>query len=188
MINTPDLPLIIKTAIVVALQHFPSLCDTDIEFRLIDGYSDKVMAAQPKPWSLLGPRSDRKYVIKISSSINLGEGEPIAIEEIPEDVLIGWIGHELGHIVDYESRDLIGMMSFGFGYLFSSRSKKEAEYAADTYAIINGLSNYILSTKDFILNNASIPETYKIKIRRNYMSPEVVYEKVQALEAEAKIN
>jgi hypothetical protein len=104
------------------------------------------------------------------------------IQQIPDDVMIGWIGHELGHILDYESRSNAGMVSFGYRYYFSSEYVKSAEIAADTYAVNHGLGNYIISTKRFILDHAELPKAYKDKIARLYLSPDVIVEQIRKLE------
>lgn len=79
---------------------------------------------------------------------------------MPEDVLIGWIGHELGHLMDYLHCSWWSMILFGIGYLTSKSFIISAERAADTYAVNHGLGDYILATKDFILHQAGMPECY----------------------------
>jgi hypothetical protein len=47
------------------------------------------------------------------------------------------------------------------------------------------MGNYILATKDFILNHTSLSENYKSRIKRLYMSPEeimVLVDELQKLE------
>ncbi len=50
------------------------------------------------------------------------------------------------------------------------------ERTADTYAIQHGMGDYILKTKNFILDNANLSEKYKQRIRKLYISPEEVME------------
>jgi hypothetical protein len=38
------------------------------------------------------------------------------------------------------------------------------------------MENYILKTKDFILNNADVSQTYKNRIKKYYLSPEEIME------------
>ena len=44
------------------------------------------------------------------------------------------------------------------------------------------MKDYILATKDFILNHASISEVYKDRIKRLYLSPEEIMVLVEDLE------
>jgi hypothetical protein len=110
----------------------------------------------------------------------------MSILKIPDDVMIGWIGHELGHILDYEGMTNVGMMSFGYKYYFDSAFVKHAEMIADSLAVERGMGNYIVSTKRFILDHAELPQAYKDKISRLYLSPDVIVEQVRKLE-EAKL-
>lgn len=101
---------------------------------------------------------------------------------MPDDIMIGWIGHKLGHILDYENRSNLGMLAFGIGYLCSDKFVKSAEKIADTYAVNRGLGKYILATKRFILDHAELPQRYKEKIARLYLSPDDIVEQVLKLE------
>jgi hypothetical protein len=107
------------------------------------------------------------------------KGEKIPIQELPEGVLVGWIGHELGHIMDYLKRNNWSMILFGIGYYTSKSFIISAERAADTYAINHDLGDYILATKDFILHKADMPERYIKRIKRLYLSPEEVMDLVE---------
>jgi hypothetical protein len=133
------------------------------------------MQAQPRFASFFKAKEKREYIILISRSIQI-EGEKFTMDDIPSDVKVGWIGHELGHVMDYRERTNIGMLIFGVKYLFSSTHIKEVERAADTYAIAHGMGDYILKTKNFILENANLSKKYKERIRRLYISPEEVME------------
>jgi isoaspartyl peptidase/L-asparaginase-like protein (Ntn-hydrolase superfamily) len=55
----------------------------------------------------------------------------------------------------------------------------EAERSADTFAVNQGMEEYILKTKNFILNHADIDENYKKRIKRYYLSPEEIMQIVQ---------
>ena len=73
------------------------------------------------------------------------------------------------------------MISFGYQYVFHSSFVKHAEMLADSHAVERGLGNYIVATKRFILNHAELPQAYKDKISRLYLSPDIIVEKVRAL-------
>ena len=133
------------------------------------------MQAQPRFASFFKAKENREYIILISRKIQI-EGEEFTMDDIPSDVKVGWIGHELGHIMDYRERTNIGMLIFGIKYLVSPLHIKEVERAADTYAIQHGMGDYILMTKNFILDNAHLSEKYKERIRNLYISPEEVME------------
>ena len=169
------IPESIKKEVIEAISFYPELYDTAIEFKFKDNIKKSTMQAQPRFASFFKRKENREYVILISRNIQI-EGEQFTMEDIPSDVKIGWLGHELGHVMDYRERTNFGMLIFGIKYLFSSAHIKEVERTADTYAIAHGMGDYILKTKNFILDNASLSEKYKERIRRLYISPEEVME------------
>jgi len=169
------IPESIREEVLAALEYFPELYDTAIEFKFKDRIKKSTMQAQPKVSSIFKSKKNREYVIFISREIHIDK-EDFSFFDIPRLVKIGWFGHELGHIMDYQERTNFGLIIFGIKYLFSKKSVREAERTADTYAIIHGMGEYIIQTKNFILDNSEISEKYKARIRRLYISPEEVME------------
>jgi hypothetical protein len=168
------IPLEIYDPVKKALGFFPELKEVQISFELKDKISGSVMQAQPKVFSLfVDAKEKRKYRIKITRELDFGD-QIVPIENIPNDALVGWIGHELGHIMDYLNRSSVNMMHFGAKYLLSKKKVVDAELTADGYAISCGLGYQILANKNFILNNEGFEEEYKNKIRNLYMSPEQI--------------
>ena len=165
----------------IALSYYPELEKVSIEFRFKEDIKKSFMQAQPKFSNLFHGKNNREYYVFISSKVEI-EGEDFTIKDIPPDVLIGWLGHELGHIVDYRNRSAFGLMIFGMRYVTSENYIMEAERVADTYAVEHGMGDYILKTKNFILNHTDLSESYKNRIRRLYLSPEEIVVLVNNLE------
>jgi len=163
-----------------ALSFYPELKDTEIEIRFKDNIKKSFMQAQPQFTSLFKKRSNRKYYIKIGKNFVI-DGEEIEVTDIPSDVLVGWIGHELGHIIDYKNRSGFNLITFGMSYIISKNFLMDAERAADTYAVNHGMADYILATKDFILGHAGLSEEYRERIKRLYLSPEEILEIVEEI-------
>lgn len=180
------IPESILKEVTIALSHYPELADTPIEFKFKSNIKRSFMQAQPRFMDVFKNKKKRAYYVMISESVTIEE-EVFTVAEVPSDVLIGWIGHELGHIMDYRERSGLNMVVFGIRYLFSKGFIKEAERAADTYAVNHGMGLYILATKEFILNHTNLSEVYKNRIKRLYMSPEeimVLVEELHELEKE----
>jgi len=169
------IPESIKDEALEALSFFPELWDTAIEFKFKDNIKKSTMQAQPRFASFFKPKENREYMILISRKIQI-DGENFTMADIPSDVKTGWIGHELGHVMDYYNRTNVGLIILGIKYLLSPSSIKNIERTADSYAIAHGMGDYILETKNFILDNAHLSEKYKARIRRLYISPEEVME------------
>lgn len=174
-------PDIIWREAYVALAHYPELKDTPIELRFKKKIKKSFMQAQPKFGDFFKSKGKRSYYIMISERFNI-EDQEFDVTNVPSDVLIGWIGHELGHIMDYKHRSAVNMFWFGARYLTSKRYIREAERAADTYAVNHGMGEYIIATKDFILNHAHLSENYKNRIKSLYLSPEEIMELVEDLD------
>ncbi len=178
------IPEEIRNVALLALSHYPELLEVEIDFQFQNKIRGSVMQAQPKIGSLFfDPKDSRSYRIKISRHLELLD-ERIPIEELPEEVLLGWLGHELGHIKDYLDRSAVNLMAFGFRYVFSDRFVSQAEITADSYSVAAGLGKAIIATKDFVLNHDRLPEGYKDKIRSLYMSPGEIFSLVDVEEDE----
>jgi len=166
-----------------ALLYYPNLKNTHIEFRFKENIRKSTMLAQPVFWSLFKSRKKRKYLVLLSENIQIS-GKEFKTTDIDSEILIGWLGHELGHITDYKHRSSLNLIWFGVKYSLSSSYIKEAERAADSYAVAAGMEDYILKTKYFILNNAEIEESYKDRIKKYYLSPDEIMSIVEEREAE----
>lgn len=169
------IPERIKKETLEALSFYPELYETTIEFKFKESIKKSTMQAQPRFSSIFRRKETREYLIFISEKIQI-EGEHFTMDDIPSDVKVGWIGHELGHVMDYHDRTNVGLIILGIKYLLFPSSIKKVERTADTYAIAHGMGDYILKTKNFILDNANLSEKYKSRIRRLYISPEEVME------------
>lgn len=177
------IPKVIEKEVLKALSFYPELTSVPIDFVFKRNIKKSVMQAQPKIKTMFASRKKWAYQINISALFKLTH-TAIPIHQIPADIMIGWIGHELGHIMDYHNRSIFGMIRFGFGYLFSTKYIQQAEKTADTFAVMHGLGHYIIETKNFILNHAELPEKYKQKIARLYLSPDDIVAQVRLLETQ----
>lgn len=167
------IPKCIEEEAMIALSHYPELKDIPIHFKFKKNIHKSTMQAQPVFGSLFKPRNKRKYLILISEKVKIAD-TTYYTKDMPSNILIGWLGHELGHIMDYKNRSSVNLLGFGISYLFSKSFIKKAERTADTYAVAHGMEDYILETKDFILNKSDISEKYKSRIRELYLSPEEI--------------
>ena len=170
----------------IALSHYPELEDVEIEFSYKKNIKKAFMQAQPKFSHLLKGKKNRGYNIFMSSKL-LIEDEEFFMNEIPSEVLVGWLSHELGHIMDYRDMSAMKLVKFGAGYITSEKFVKRAERTADTYAINHGLGSYIFATKDFILNHSDLSDAYKKRKARLYLSPYEILILVNNLELEEEL-
>lgn len=168
--NNKIFPVSIQTEVEEALSYYPELEKIHIEFKFRRKKMKSFMQAQPKFSSLLHRRSKRRYIIQISEKFNI-DGKEFDVNHVPSEILIGWLGHELGHVYDYLDRSTINLIGFGANYIFSRSSIKTTERSADLNAILHGMGDYIFKTRNFILDHTELSEKYKKKIRKLYLSP-----------------
>lgn len=171
--NNKIVPDTIWREAYIALSHYPELKNTPIEFKFKKNIKKSFMQAQPKIGGLLKKRKNRAYLVFINEKFKI-EDEVFDITAVPSEVLIGWLGHELGHIMDYRERSGADLLWFGVRYLTSKNYIKEAEKAADTYAVNHGLGEEIIATKNFIINHSKLSDSYKDRIQELYLSPEEI--------------
>ncbi|MGJ8550323.1 hypothetical protein [Winogradskyella wichelsiae] len=176
------IPEDIKDNVETALQYYPQLEHTKIEFRFKKNIKKSTMQARPMFSSFFKSRKNRNYVILISEKFQIAD-KKFSTRHIPDAIFIGWIGHELGHVMDYQNRSKLNLVWFGLKYLLSQNHIIEAERAADSFAVAHGMEDYILKTKDFILNNADITQSYKNRIIKYYLSPEEIMHLVEERDA-----
>lgn len=164
------IPVALEKQALVALSHYPELRKTHIRFVFTDKLRRTVMAARPVAGTLFKSRNKRKYEILINPAFKLGHHDNPR-QQIPDSVLIGWLAHELGHIMDYEARSAWNLVGFGVSYMLSRQFIQGAEHRADSFATNHGMAEYIIATKSFILNHPELPQTYKNRIANFYLSP-----------------
>ncbi len=160
------------SAIAQTMACYPELKHTTIHFRYADKMGNTVMKAQPavQPFTR---KETRAYVVRMRRDYKQ-HSELLSLHELPEAVLIGWLGHEMGHIMDYLDRSNFAMLGFGSGYLISEKLMRRAEDRADTYAVKHGLGEYLITTRKFILRSTGMPEQYVQRISQFYHSPEAL--------------
>ena len=159
----------VQTCFLTALGAFPALEQHPIQLRMLP-LGKTTMQAQPMlNWNLWNLQR-RGYYVDINSQISLAL--PLRPDELPEKVLVGWFAHELGHVMDYRQRGLFNLIFLGLGYILSSRIRKQVEQQADLQALAAGMGEEVLATKRFLLNHRDLPETYKRRLGRYYLSEE----------------
>jgi hypothetical protein len=177
------MPKAMEKEAVLALSFYPTLDSTQITFKFKKNIKKSTMQARPIFWSFFKSKRKRKYVVLISERFKLTDKEFLTMA-MPSDILIGWLGHELGHIVDYKNRNNFALIIFGLKYLFSNNYIIEAERAADSYAVAHGMEEYLLKTKKFILDRANLSLRYRDRLQKYYLSPEEIMALVKERDSE----
>jgi len=147
--------------------RFPKELKMNLEAATIKG---STMHAQPVIRLHSPFRGIDSYRIRFSEHVR--DSRELRVADLPDDVLIGWYAHEMGHIIDYMGRTVHNMINFGIRYITSAKFRREAENRADENAIKRGFQHHILMTKEFLFNNEMIDEKYRQQLKKFYRSPD----------------
>lgn len=175
------IPKELAAVVLKTLEHYPELDTVVIDFVIDDGIHNSFMQAKPNPLSLIKKRENRTYKVQLMSSLMIGDSV-IPTHLLPEDALMGWFGHEIGHIVDYENMDNIEIMILGVRYIFSEKYVIRTEKRVDLIAIGHGLGKENIAWKEYVLGQPLLPKAYLDKIKQIYMPPSKVQEILQGEE------
>ena len=149
------------------LAAYPELENHTIYLRKLE-MKRSTMRAQPVLNGRFFRRATREYRVDFSSHLDITEH--VVVQQLPEDVVVGWFAHELGHVVDYLHRPALGMLSFGLGYALWSRYFRLAERRADQIAVDHGFGAEVLATKKYLMKHATLPKHYKQRLKKYYLS------------------
>jgi len=120
-------------------------------------------------------RKNRKYVLCIN---NKQSPHAPLLHNVPFNERIGLFSHEFAHIVDYNQRNIFGVIQRGIQYL-NANSKTKFEREIDALAIQAGYGYYLYNWSSFIQLNPSISNDYKEYKLRTYMSPEEIFNQIE---------
>lgn len=175
-LQNKTVPEAIEKHVRQALAHYPELTETTIRFVFTDRLNSSIMAARPTFGSLFRKKGNRTYNILINPTFKLGAGHTSSVSLIPDSVMVGWLGHELGHIMDYEQKSGWDIMAMGVSYTLSRNYIRKAERRADQHAVDRRMADYLVAKKSFILNHDELPQAYRDKIEALYLSPDDIRE------------
>ncbi|TXF89053.1 hypothetical protein FUA23_12260 [Neolewinella aurantiaca] len=166
------------------LARYPELHNRPIYLRKLS-MKRSTMRAQPIiNWSFFR-RATRHYRVDFSDHLDVTKH--VIVQDLPKEVVVGWFAHELGHIIDYLNRPVLGMISFGLGYALWSRYMRKAERIADTIAVEHGFGDEVRATKAYLLQHATLPFNYKRRLNKYYLSADELEGLILAWEQEQNI-
>ena len=171
----------LELAFYVALRYYPELKDTKISVKLKKIKS--TMMAQPDADFIVNSKNDRKYRILINSS---KEFNGMNYEDLSFNSLVGWIGHELAHITEYNQKSNGQLVHFISNYLFSRKHLKHTENSADKEAVKRGLGYSLYEGVTFLFKNPKIFKNYKERNKEYYLSPTEILAEIKLTEQKNK--
>lgn len=154
-----------------AIGYYPELKDVNIKVRY--GSIKTTMQCRPR-WDFIFHRKvNRSYVIYIGNKIKNCNG--ILYRDLPLNAQIGVMGHELAHIIDYQSMNNLRLVQFGIDYL-NSKKKRKIENRVDLIAIHRGLGHQINDFSKYVFEESGASFNYIKYKTKFYFRPSQIKE------------
>lgn len=167
------IPKEIELECLTALSHYPELKNSKIIFQF--GSPLSTMVSRPKLKSIFRSGYQREYriIIRKQGSSNSG----FEWNELSFNSLIGWIAHELGHIVHYTHKTSGGVLFTGIKYAFPGY-RRRMERFTDNLVIQHDLGYSLLEGTDYCINYSNAKPHYKKYLEKYYLSPKEIKEAI----------
>lgn len=146
-----------------AAHEFPELRGLSIEVRR--KHIGTMMAARPKPGFIFRKKEKRKYVIYITDKPGMNAEK--LYSKMSYDAQLGVLGHELSHILDYNTKNNWQMLGFGIKYVFN---KKAIEAETDHVAAQRGFGEELIEYTRYIHKSPHVNKKYLLKKKKFYLS------------------
>lgn len=152
--------------------HYPELQSTRIKIAPIDDsmqfmLSKYLLVSQPEKGFIFSAKEKRTY------SIYFNDGE-MALDRLPYELILGWMGHECAHIPQYQAMDNLKLSLFGIEYIIDRRFRFLVERSVDLSAIHHGMGEELYQSRILSLNNELIKDSTKHGFKTYYLSPEEI--------------
>jgi hypothetical protein len=141
-----EIPEQYKKPIVTALSHFPELKDVHIVFRIRKQYTP--LTTKPDLTSVFKRRNYRTYIITISNQ-TIDTLKRLLFQNLTFEEQVGVIGHELSHVVDFNSKNFPQTVGIGIGHI-SKKYLDRMEFNTDRICIQHGLGQYLLAYSNHV--------------------------------------
>jgi hypothetical protein len=141
-----EIPAQFRKPILTALSYFPELKDVHIIFRIKKQFTP--LTTKPDLGSVLKRKNHRTYIITISNQ-TVDTLEHLLFQNLSFDEQVGVMGHELSHVVDFNSKNFPQSVGVGFGHL-SKKYLDKMEYNTDRICIQHGLGKYLLAYSEHV--------------------------------------
>ena len=139
--NKKEIPKQFEKPILTALSYFPELKNVHIVFRIKKAYSS--LTTKPNFAGVFKRKDHRTYIITISNE-TIDTLRPLLLQNLTFEQQVGVIGHELSHVVDFNSKNFPQTLGVGIGHI-SKKYLDKMEFNTDRICIQHGLGKYLLA-------------------------------------------
>lgn len=161
-----SVPKGLETEFYAALKYYPEFKDVKIKVKRKN--IKTTMQCRPRFDYFLHKKKNRTYIIFVDNKKKDNNG--VLFEELPFNAKVGVFGHELAHIVDYNTKNNFNIISMGIKYL-NSNQRKAIEHHVDSLAIAKGLGYQINDFSKYVFEESDVSNDYLKYKKRFYFQP-----------------
>ena len=165
--NKKDIEIIFKQA----KKYYLETENVSIKLKFTPLYYS-TMTSRPKISSFLFPWKKHQYVVNINS-FKKTKTFSVPITYFNDSILLGWFGHELAHITQYEKMKTMKFLIFPFLYIFNKKFRRKFEIEADNITKKRGLEKKLVEGIKFIIQDPRVSNAYKIRTKKFYSSVDI---------------
>ena len=165
----------IELECLTALSYYPELKNIEIIFQF--GSPVSTMVSRPKLKSIFRSGNKRVYEVIVRKPGTSKNG--LEWNELSFNSLIGWIAHELGHIVHYGHKTSGGILFTGVKYCFPGY-RRRMERFTDNLVIQHDLGYALFEGTDYCINYSNAKPHYKKYMEKYYLSPTEIKERISS--------
>lgn len=177
--NKKKFPDVIKKQVLIALSFYPELENRHIAFRFRKRTTP--LSSRPRLFSLFKKKKNRRYVITISTK-TISRLDPILFANLPYNAQIGVLGHEIGHVFEYNQKTNLQIMGLAFK-LLNSNYVNGFEFNTDRIVIEHGLGHQLYDWSSYVLKALNIEEwkgaSNTSSTDQRYMNPETIKKEIK---------
>lgn len=137
--HNKEIPAQFEKPILTALSYFPELKNIHIIFRVERAYTP--LTTKPNFAGVFKSKNHRTYIITISNETS-DTLTHLLFQNLSFEEQVGIMGHELSHVVDFNSKNFVQTVSGGAGHL-SKKYVDHMEFNTDRICIMHGLGKYL---------------------------------------------
>ena len=171
----------IEFQVKAALEFYPELENVNIEF--VFARIKTTMAARPSIISLFSKK--RSYCIYINCKTSNHFG--IVFNDVPFKAQVGLIAHELGHVFDYENKNIFQIIKTGLLYL-TKKYRQQYEQEIDSVTVQHGAGWHLYEYTLFVMNSNLVSNKYKSFIKKYYLQASDIEQLIESQTRKDKIN
>jgi hypothetical protein len=168
------IPAQYRAVILTVAQYYPELNGLNINYRIKKQKAP--LSARPTVASIFRKPQHRKYVVTISNK-TISKLQPILFDSLSYNAQLGVIGHEMGHIADFNTRGTFYFIQLFIQHL-NRKYMDRFEYKNDARTIAHGLGYQLLSWSTEVRAKLKLQQWGGTKIpdtpTERYMNPETI--------------